>query len=257
MHLMLDRTNWKFGKQDINYLVLAVRVGDIIFPLFWTLLDHQGNSDTQARIDMLNNFKEAFGCDKILSFSADREFIGKDWLNYLVQNDIPFFIRTKENQLANHRDNKRPLKEFFEHLNTDQTFSLYNVMDDERIVVVGKKLKEENLVIFSNVQDKDYVLRTYQKRWDIERLFRNMKTQGFNLENTHMKDLKRLSKLMVFIAIAILFSTITGLTQKCAYKKTVRSPLYSTFTKGLRWLKTKLLEFDFITIFRSLQKSEG
>jgi hypothetical protein len=38
-------------------LVLAVRVGKVVFPLFWTLRDHQRNSDTKARIDMLNKFK--------------------------------------------------------------------------------------------------------------------------------------------------------------------------------------------------------
>ena len=34
MHLILDRTNWKYGKSDINYLVLAARVGKVTFPLF-------------------------------------------------------------------------------------------------------------------------------------------------------------------------------------------------------------------------------
>ncbi len=205
----------------------------------------------------LNKFKEAFGLDKILSFSSDWEFIGKEWISYLLDHNISFFIRIKDNQLANDLDTKRPLKEFFHNLGTEETLNFPSIMDDPRLVIVGKKFKEENLVICSNVQDKDHVLRTYRQRWDIERLFRNMKTQGFNLENTQMKDLKRLSKLMAFIAIAILFSTITGLTQKCSYKKTVKSPLYSIFTKGLRWLKTKLLTFSFTKVFRLLQKSEG
>ncbi|GAJ46333.1 hypothetical protein HE1_00664 [Holospora elegans E1] len=56
MRLMLDGTNWKFGTQNINYLVLAVRVGKITFPLFWSMLDHQENSHTQARISLLNQF---------------------------------------------------------------------------------------------------------------------------------------------------------------------------------------------------------
>ncbi|ETZ05380.1 hypothetical protein K737_300189 [Holospora undulata HU1] len=71
-----------------------------------------------------------------------------------------------------------------------------------------------------------------------------MKTQGVNFENTPMKDLGRLSKLMT-----ILYASITGLTQEIAYKKTVRAPfyssLYSYFTRGLRWIKDKLLFFDF------------
>ena len=38
LHLILDRTNWKFGGTDINYLVLAVRIGKIIFPIIWEML---------------------------------------------------------------------------------------------------------------------------------------------------------------------------------------------------------------------------
>jgi hypothetical protein len=257
MHLLLDRTNWKFGAQDINYLVLAARIGKITFPLFWILLDHQGNSDTQARIDLLNRFKEAFGFDKILSFSADREFIGNDWLNYLTANKIPFFIRIKGNQLAHWGISKKPLKDFFAHLNTEETRHLYELLDDPRIFIVGKKLKDEYLIICSNVHNKDLVLKTYRQRWDIERLFRNMKTQGFNLENTHMKDVKRLSKLMAIVALAILVVSIVGTFQNCAYKKTVQAPLYSYFTRGLRWIKIHLLLFDFTHLLKTLQKSEG
>ncbi|ETZ05456.1 hypothetical protein [Holospora undulata] len=47
----------------------------------------------------------------------------------------------------------------------------------------------------SFAQDKDRVIKAYKQRWDIERLFRTMKTQGVNLENPPMKDLGRLSKL--------------------------------------------------------------
>ncbi|WP_162531114.1 transposase [Holospora elegans] len=111
----------------------------------------------------------------------------------------------------------------------------------------------------SFAQDKDRVLN--KQRWDIERLFRTMKTQGVNLENTPMKDLGRLSKLMTIVAVAILYAFITALTQECAYKKTVRAPfyssLYSYFTRGLRWIKDKLLFFDFRDILNYLKKSEG
>lgn len=90
MHLIMDRTNWKFGKTDINYLVLAARIGKVTFPLFWCLLDHQGCSEANERIQLMRMFQHTFGFDKISSFTADREFIGQDWLNYLYQHNIPF-----------------------------------------------------------------------------------------------------------------------------------------------------------------------
>ena len=83
MDLIIDRTNWKFGKRDINYLVLACKVGSVTFPLFWSMLDHQGCSDFEQRKTLLEKFKNTFGFKCIKSFTADREFIGKDWISYL------------------------------------------------------------------------------------------------------------------------------------------------------------------------------
>jgi len=95
MDLILDRTNWKFGKQDINYLVLACRVGSITFPLFWSLLDHQGCSDFEQRKLLLEKFKRNFEFSCIKSFTADREFIGQEWLSYLCQNNVPFLSASR------------------------------------------------------------------------------------------------------------------------------------------------------------------
>lgn len=90
MDVIMDRTNWKFGKHDVNYLVLAARVGKITFPLFWSMLDHQGCSDAKARIALLQLFHKVFGHEVIKSFTADREFVGQEWLEYLCQHRIPF-----------------------------------------------------------------------------------------------------------------------------------------------------------------------
>ena len=90
MDLILDRTNWKFGKQDINFLVLAAKVGPVTFPLFFSLLDHQGCSDFGQRQALLEKFRKTFGFQFIRSFAADREFIGKEWIQYLCDHDIPF-----------------------------------------------------------------------------------------------------------------------------------------------------------------------
>ena len=90
MDLILDRTNWKFGKKDINILVLAGKVGPVVFPLFWSFLDHQGCSHARQRIQLLEQFRQNFGLECIRSLTADREFIGTDWLTYLYAQAIPF-----------------------------------------------------------------------------------------------------------------------------------------------------------------------
>jgi len=48
--LVMDRTNWKLGKVDINILVLGIAYKGIAFPIFWMLLPKKGNSNTNERI---------------------------------------------------------------------------------------------------------------------------------------------------------------------------------------------------------------
>ena len=42
----------------------------------------------------------------------------------------------------------------------------------------------------------------YKKRWGIETLFGALKSRGFNLEETHLKDPERLSRLLALLALA-------------------------------------------------------
>ena len=66
--LCLDRSNWKFGEKDINYLVLSWRINKkISLPPLFVDLDKAGNSNTIERIDLLEEFNEVFGFNRIKS----------------------------------------------------------------------------------------------------------------------------------------------------------------------------------------------
>jgi len=98
--LSLDRSNWKYGKKEINYLVLSWRINrHISIPLMFIELDKAGNSNTDERLNLLEKFSKIFGFDRIKSLAADREFIGKKWFKELHKHNIPYFIRVKENIL--------------------------------------------------------------------------------------------------------------------------------------------------------------
>ena len=144
----------------------------------------------------------------------------------------------KDNQLIQWGTQKKPLKDFFNHLQIDEERYLYNMIAQCNLTLVGKRLKTgEFLIICSNPSNRSMISSTYRKRWNIESLFKNMKSQGFNLEKTHMKDFGRLAKLMAAVSMATLITCLMGLTQKIPFKKTVNSPLHSLFTRGLRFIQ--------------------
>ena len=59
-HLALDRTNWKFGRCHINFLMLGVVHENVCIPLFWILLDKAGNSNARERTDLMGRLNETF-----------------------------------------------------------------------------------------------------------------------------------------------------------------------------------------------------
>jgi hypothetical protein len=142
------------------------------------------------------------------------------------------------------------------HLGEGEERTLYKEIDHRNLIVVGKKIKGEFVVVCSNVRHPESVLSTYRTRWSIERCFRDMKSQGFNLENTHMTCQERLKKLMMIVAVAMLWSSLAGTIVSAPFKKTVRSPLYSVFTRGLRWVKNNLYDPNSAAVLMAVLKSE-
>jgi len=100
LHLSMDRTNWQWGKKDINILMLSIIYKGIAIPLFWSLLNKQGNSNTEERIEIMERFIAQFGENKIAGLLADREFVGNAWFDWLLKKQIPFCIRIKSNTIT-------------------------------------------------------------------------------------------------------------------------------------------------------------
>lgn len=69
---------------DVNYLVLAVVTRRFQVPLFWTLLEGSGNSATATRIALMRRYLAHFPAAKVRLLLADREFIGADWIKFLM-----------------------------------------------------------------------------------------------------------------------------------------------------------------------------
>lgn len=245
LNLVLDRTNWKFGEKSINYLVFGIQIESFgVVPLMWVELSKAGNSNSAERITLLDKLFEAVPSLKIASLTADREFIGKHWISYLIRKSVPFYIRIKQNRLIDWSDQPVQAGSFFDHLRIgDQPRKLYTTIDGYNIALVGVMSKDGELVIImTNVdQPPKKVLEIYKTRWGIECLFKNLKRNGFNLEDTHMKCPEKLGKLMAICAFATALCIKMGKAKHAVtpipYKKTVKSSLYSFFQYGLNHLR--------------------
>ena len=60
-----------------------------------------------------------------------------------------------------------------------------------------------DFVIIVSYNRPEEALAYYRDRWQIEILFRALKTSGFNLENTHVTNPDRLEKLILLMMLTI------------------------------------------------------
>jgi hypothetical protein len=208
--LALDRTTWKIGSRDVNYLVLAVITRRFRVPLFWTLLDGPGNSATATRIALMRRYLAHFAPSSVRLLLADHEFVGAEWLKFLNDSNIKFAIRLREDLRVTTEDGCELT--LYARLRLARRTRLFQARmglhedakasDAPLLHFAAKHLEDEWLIVVSNIPSRE-ALAAYRKRWAIECMFGDAKTRGLNIEDTRITDPRKLALLMALVALAI------------------------------------------------------
>lgn len=193
--------------------MLAVAYKGVSIPLFWTVLDEKGCSDNAERREILEKFIAEFGVESIRFVTADREFASKEWLVYLVKKKISYRLRIKANyQITNKRGQlirASPLcrtLQIGERIEFRRKRKLWN--QPVFVAVCRKEDGDKVLVISSEGSGK--ILLEYGERWKIETLFGCLKTRGCRLEDTHLTNIERISRLLSLLTIATVWGMLAG-----------------------------------------------
>jgi len=260
--LAIDRTNWQWGQKKVNVFMLSIVYKGISIPLYWTVFNKKGNSNTQERIALMEKFIAQFGKENIIRILADREFVGAKWFNWLKNQGIDFGIRLKKDTLiANSRGKFVQIHTLLRLLKPGESLILPNrrniYQGGSAVFIAGLRLPDGNLLILASDKLSDMPFENYSHRWQIETLFSCLKTRGFNLENTHLTDPERMKRLLAVLAIAFCWAHKIGEWQhelKPIKLKKHQRPEKSLFRLGLDWLSERLSKwayrFENIDIFQ-------
>jgi hypothetical protein len=256
--LCMDRTNWQIGQTNVNILVLAVAYKGIAIPILWTFLDKKGNSNTDERIALVNRFRKLFGKQRIAYLTADREFRGKAWLRYLICKKIPFRVRIPNNTVVSNKYQNRQLP--VSHLFRIKVGKEMILRQPRKIwgipVYLGAtRTPDEHVIVISNMYTPQ-LLADYKRRWEIETLFGCLKSRGFDMEQTRLRDPERQSKLLALLTLAFCWCYRTG--EQCNEQKPIRRlnhgrPAYSLFRYGLDYLNKLLFSSSTMAMGKFLQ----
>jgi len=211
--LAVDRTEWQLGKSWINVLMLSVSYGRVAIPLFWTVIEEKGCCADAEKQALMAQFLEEFPADRIRFISADREFASKDWLQYLAARKIGFRLRIKANVRITDKGGKliRAAK-MCRTLKTDQRmeFRRRRRLWGQAVFVAACRKADGDQVIVISSEQSGRILLDYGERWQIETLFGNLKTRGFRLEDTHLTDGTRVSRLLSLLTLAGCWALLAG-----------------------------------------------
>ena len=259
--LIFDRTQWRIGKKDVNILVLAVSTSRFTLPLFWMFFDHRGTCSAHDCAKLLDQFIGLFGKLCIREVLADREFGHGPMVDMLLKHDVNFTIRVKSDNYVltnegrtyklaslcrNKRHSMRSKKQFrlkqqthrgsifiacsFKHVKADRVAARTNSKPDQMILITTNRPKK--------------AVERYRKRWKIETMFADLKSRGFNLENSRMTEPKKLDVLLSLVAIAYVWVCAT------VGRKHIKVQIKGHGFPAKSWLRTaleqarKLIRYD-------------
>ena len=240
--LILDRTNWRWGKSPINILVLSVAHLGISIPIFWVVLDLEGNSCINDRVAILKRAIQRLGAAKIEALLADREFIGTEWFEFLIANKIPFAIRIKQNsQLKTKEGLTISAGMLRKYLGRKKVVNYPIILWGHSLYVSVERRNgaKEQMIIVSNFEFEN-PLALYRRRWEIETMFGCLKGRGFRMEDTHMTDADKIEKLLFVLVIGFCWAYRTGdiKAQEAPIEiKTHGRKARSLFREGLNWIR--------------------
>lgn len=112
-----------------------------------------------------------FGDREIACLTADREFVGKGWLTYLLKDPLtPFRLRIRENHKLKQGSRTLKVSIVFQHLQPGE----YTVLRDKRqlwgqwVYIAALRLEDGSLLVIATQRSPQSAIADYAKRWGIE-----------------------------------------------------------------------------------------
>lgn len=236
-YLTLDGTSWKRGNIWYHYLVICVIYQGVAIPIYWVDLQKHGISNIKERQYLMKRVFRSFNLkNKILI--ADREYIGIGWFKYLIDNELDFVIRLKKN-IYHNAINKAKGKTVQELVEKVKRSKIPNKSVQKTFELDGMKLtftvsknpdknaKEEIIFLISSLGfEAVKIVFIYRIRWKIEHCFKQLKSNGFDLEAMNIRGKAKQNLMLAIVIFTYVISVLEGLKD---YKKIV-SKSYSNGT---------------------------
>jgi hypothetical protein len=242
LYVLIDGTSWEFGQARFHFLTLSLVYQGVGIPFFFVNLGKKGLSNLNER---RRTFKMAnLICPlKGMTLIADREYIGREWFTALVDEfGMDFIIRLAESKYKKEFDEqKKYYGEILKKIRRGKVVDIEIAIKGKKFRFIGKKNPNpENagddvlLLLTSLKSDKNKIIARYGIRWQIECLFKCLKTNGFRMEDLGLKDPAKVRLMISIIVACYVICVCEGIKnlRKIAIRKKTKTKYESIFRNG-------------------------
>lgn len=261
LKILIDRTEWKFGSTWVNILTLSVAYKNVAIPILWEVVNHKGNATALEHKAIIEKFVAEFGAHRILRIYADREFGSYELFAYLLENKLDFHIRLK----TSHKSSEKSFLQIWRNvrekvkLRGKVKIEVFGLEIYVSCVKYQKDGRTEYLIVAGGERNRD-AIEEYKVRWQIETMFGCLKSRGFNFEETHLTEPKKIGKLLLLLGLGLLLSMLMGEFQvetlKQVRMKLKKNKRYakSLFRIGLDALQNLLFNYNKPKKYKELER---
>ena len=223
-YVLLDATSWELGSVRIQLLVLSIVYQGVSIPIFWVNLSKKGHSSFDERKRFLQ-MASRLHCLKGMTLIADREYIGREWFTWLVEEmGLEWVIRVP------FRDYKHEISEGKKSYSALIKKARAGKLVAQAVIIAGKSYqfvafkneqatsKEEELVLLLTTlrSSKKRIALIYGLRWQIEcigaaRRFKHLKSNGFHLEELSLVKPAKIRLLVSLVVAAYVLCVTEGI----------------------------------------------
>lgn len=211
-------------------------------PIYWELLPKLGSSNFTEQTKFLTAVLPLLTINKTVVLGA-REFCSALLANWLRQKNLYFCLRLKKSEYIQAKTDfwdqlsdirlKPGCSIFLQGINVTKTHQIKNLnfagLCKRKLYGVQPK---EAWFILTNLASLKAAIAAFKQRFDIEEMFKDFKSGGYNLEETNVSD-DRLISLILIIAFAYTLATLNGqkLKKKGVQKYVGRVKEYGRLTR--------------------------
>lgn len=198
-------------------LMISLVWGKRSIPIIWlTRQGKKGHFSEQVHIDLLQSLSTVLtqiGITERVIILGDGEFDGDKWVQFIQSLKWEYVLRTSLDRKVSNNGDVFPISKLPIYPCSECGFAYLGINISHAVLWKGRKYKDP-IPLITNMEVAKMACKYYKFRFSIETLFKDIKSNGFNIHKVKIYHPQRIQNLLIVVCLAFLFAFAIGKAAK-------------------------------------------